>query len=80
MIALAGWTYAQAVYAREALLRRLRQEGGQGTVEYVGLVLLIALVMFGLVAALKGYKSASGKALGDLIVNKIKDAVGKITY
>lgn len=79
MVALAGWTHAQVLYAQEAL-RRLRREGGQGTVEYVGLVLLIALVMFGLVAALKGYKSASGKALGDLIVNKIKDAVGKISY
>ena len=53
---------------------------GQGTVEYVALILLVALVMAGVVAALKGYKTDQGKDLGDAIVGKIKDAVGKVQF
>ena len=60
--------------------RRLSSERGQGTVEYVALVLLIALVMFGVVTAMKTYKFAEGQELGDLIVKKIKDAVSKVKY
>ena len=76
MEALVGFCELQLVRAREALER----ERGQGTVEYVGLILLVGLVMFGVVAALKGYKNASGKELGDLIVNKIKDAIEQVKY
>jgi hypothetical protein len=66
-----------------ALLRagdRLRSSLGQGTVEYVALILLVALVMAGVVAALKGYKTDQGKDLGDAIVGKIKDAVDKVQF
>ena len=56
------------------------RERGQGTVEYVALVLLVALVMLGVVAAMKTYKFSGGQELGDLIVKKIKEAVGKVTY
>ena len=59
---------------------RLRSGAGQGTVEYVALILLVALVMAGVVAALKGYKTDQGKDLGDAIVGKIKDAVGKVQF
>lgn len=61
-------------------IRRLAVQAGQGTVEYVALILLVALVMAGVVAAMKGYKTDSGKDLGDAIVNKIKDAVGKVQF
>ena len=80
MYARLGFVHAQLLHAGGALGRRLRGERGQGTVEYVGLILLIALVMFGVVAALKGYKNASGKELGDLIVDKIKEAVQRVQY
>jgi hypothetical protein len=60
--------------------RRLRSAAGQGTVEYVALILLVALVMAGVVAALKGFKTSQGKDLGDAIVGKIKDAVGKVQF
>ena len=53
---------------------------GQGTVEYVALILLVALVMAGVVAAMKGYKTDGGKDLGDAIVAKIKDAVAKVKF
>jgi hypothetical protein len=60
--------------------RRLARQVGQGTVEYVALILLVALVMAGVVAAMKGYKTDGGKDLGDAIVGKIKDAVGKVQF
>jgi hypothetical protein len=60
--------------------RRLGSQVGQGTVEYVALILLVALVMAGVVAAMKGYKTDGGKDLGDAIVGKIKDAVGKVQF
>ena len=60
--------------------RRLAVQVGQGTVEYVALILLVALVMAGVVAAMKGYKTDGGKDLGDAIIGKIKDAVGKVQF
>ena len=53
---------------------------GQGTVEYVALILLVALVMAGVVAAMKGFKTDSGQELGDAIVSKIKEAVRKVQF
>jgi hypothetical protein len=58
--------------------RRLRATAGQGTVEYVALILLVALVMAGVVAAFKGFKTDQG--LGEAIIGKIKDAVGKVEF
>jgi hypothetical protein len=58
----------------------LRCERGQGTVEYVALILLVALVMAGVVAAMKGFKTGEGKELGDVIIGKIKEAVKKVTF
>jgi hypothetical protein len=53
---------------------------GQGTVEYVALILLVALVMAGVVAAMKGFKTDEGKELGDVIIGKIKEAVRKVQF
>ena len=53
---------------------------GQGTVEYVALILLVALVMAGVVAAMKGFKTDEGKELGDIIIGKIKEAVRKVQF
>ena len=63
-----------------ASLARLRDEAGQGTVEYVALILLVALVMAGVIAAMKGFKTDQGKDLGDAIVAKIKEAVKKVEF
>ena len=60
--------------------RRMAAQIGQGTVEYVALILLVALVMAGVVAAMKGYKTDGGKDLGDAIIGKIKDAVEKVRF
>lgn len=61
-------------------LARLRHRTGQGTVEYVALILLVALVMAGVVAAMKGFKTDEGQELGDVILGKIKEAVKKVEF
>jgi hypothetical protein len=53
---------------------------GQGTVEYVALILLVALVMAGVVAAMKGFKTDQGRDLGDAIIKKIRDAVARVRF
>ena len=58
----------------------LRAEGGQGTVEYVGLILLVSLLMVGMVAAMKGFNGESGTEIAEVIVAKIKSAVNAITF
>ena len=57
-----------------------RCERGQGTVEYVALILLVAIVMAGVVAAMKGFRTDEGKELGDVIIGKIKEAVRKVQF
>jgi len=51
---LFGYIHA-AVFWRLREIRRLAGETGQGTVEYVGLILLVSLLMVGMVAAMKGF-------------------------
>jgi Flp pilus assembly pilin Flp len=54
--------------------RIMRREDGQGTVEYVGIMLLLATVLTAVVAA------ASGKDfnLASTIVNEIKQAISGV--
>jgi hypothetical protein len=63
-----------------AVLTTARRDAGQGTVEYVALILLVALVMAGVIAAMKGFQTDEGKELGDAIIGKIKDAVRKVQF
>ena len=68
------------MHATAARWRAAADERGQGTVEYVALILLVALVMAGVVAAMKGFKTDEGKELGDLVLGKIKDAVRQVQF
>jgi hypothetical protein len=52
----------------------------QGTVEYVGLILLVALLMVGMVAAMKGFQGKQGLELAQTIVDKIREAVGQVKF
>jgi hypothetical protein len=61
-------------------LTLLGGERGQGTVEYVGLILLVALLMVGMVAAMKGFQGAQGLELAETIVDKIRQAVNKVNF
>ena len=76
---LAGYLHA-AIHRRVKEVQRLAGETGQGTVEYVGLILLVALLMVGMVAAMKGFNGKQGTELADVIVNKIKEAVDKVAF
>jgi len=51
--------------AHAALSSLRTRQSGQGTVEYVGLILLVAVVLAGVVAATKGTNIGSGQ-IGDL--------------
>ena len=73
--------------AHAAISRRVRRihalaegERGQGTVEYVGLILLVSLRMVGMVAAMKGFNGKQGTELAGVIVDKIKEAVDKVSF
>ncbi len=62
------------------LLERGSSERGQGTVEYVGLILLVSLLMVGMIAAMKGFQGDQGLAIAEVIVGKIKQAVNAIGF
>ena len=51
---------------------RLVEETGQGTVEYVGLVLLVAVLIAGVVKASGGF---SDTGIADAVVKKLKGAI-----
>ncbi|HEX2233707.1 MAG TPA: hypothetical protein VHG69_10125 [Thermoleophilaceae bacterium] len=76
MYRLMGRTHAALTHAAQ----RLVPERGQGTVEYVALILLVALVMAGVVAAMKGFKTDEGQELGEVIISKIKQAVRRVQF
>jgi Flp pilus assembly pilin Flp len=70
-----------AVAERVRTIRSLAEgERGQGTVEYVGLILLVSLLMVGMVAAMKGFNGQQGTELASLIVDKITEAVDKVAF
>ena len=76
MNALMNYLTVRAAAIRKLLLA----ERGQGTVEYVGLILLVSLLMVGMVAAMKGFNGKQGTELADVIVDKVKQAVNKVTF
>ena len=77
---LMGYLHA-AIEARVRTIRALAEDQrGQGTVEYVGLILLVSLLMVGMVAAMKGFNGKQGTELASLIVNKITEAVDKVAF
>jgi hypothetical protein len=75
--------FARAYVAGGLASRRLSQawgQQGQGTVEYVGLILLVALLMVGMVAAMKGFQGKQGLELAETIVDKIRQAVNQVSF
>jgi hypothetical protein len=56
-----------------AALVTLRAERGQGTIEYVGLILLLAVLLGGIVAAAHG--SADKEGIATAIVQKLKSTI-----
>jgi hypothetical protein len=63
-----GWIHANASWA-------LRNQAGQGTVEYVGLMLLLATLLTGVVAAAGGMK---GGGIAKEIVDKLNETIKSV--
>jgi hypothetical protein len=61
--------------AHARLARGLAGERGQGTVEYVGLVLLVAVLIAGVVKASGGF---SDTGIADAVVKKLKAAIAGV--
>jgi hypothetical protein len=51
------------------------QERGQGTVEYVGLILLLGVILAGVVTATKGFHD---EAIAKTVVTKLKQAIASV--
>jgi hypothetical protein len=75
-----GRVHAAAIGRSDRIRNRLAGQAGQGTVEYVGLILLVSLLMVGMLAAMKGFSGRQGTELAELIVDKIQSAVDKVTF
>lgn len=58
----------------ERMLHLRRGERGQGTVEYVALILLVAALLAGVVAATRGSRIGDG-GIARAIVDKIRGAI-----
>jgi hypothetical protein len=80
MHALVGWLYLALDRRLRAIRALLEGERAQGTVEYVGLILLVSLLMVGMVAALKGFNGKQGMELAEVIIEKIKQAVNQVSF
>jgi hypothetical protein len=67
-----GYRTMGALHAR---LHHSTSQHGQGTVEYVALILLIAVVLGAVVVAGKGMK---GNGIAEVIVGKLKESIATV--
>jgi hypothetical protein len=56
----------------DRIRRAARAERGQGTVEYVGLILLVAVILAGVVKASGGLKDST---IAEAVIKKLKGAI-----
>ena len=75
---LMGRVHAEAAWLWRRLTALATAERGQGTVEYVALILLVAVVLAGVVAATKKTNLGSGD-IGKAIMEKIKGAIDDVS-
>ena len=80
MLALIGRLYPAVELRLRGIRALLEGERAQGTVEYVGLILLVSLLMVGMVAALKGFNGKQGMELAGVIIEKLKQAVNQVSF
>jgi hypothetical protein len=61
--------------AHAALAKAARDAHGQGTVEYVGLILLVAVILAGVVKASGGLKDST---IAEAVIKKLKGAIDSV--
>ncbi len=66
--AMAAWLHVRAL----ALSDRRESQRGQGTVEYVGMVVMVTLLVAAVAVAAKGWAPDVGGALKKALTNAIK--------
>jgi hypothetical protein len=73
------WMYGWQGRAHAELAERIRRaasgERGQGTVEYVGLILLVAVILAGVVKASGGLKDST---IAEAVIKKLKGAIDQV--
>ena len=67
--------YAWQGRAHAALARLVREARGQGTVEYVGLILLVAVILAGVDKASGGLKDST---IAEAVIKKLKGAIDTV--
>jgi hypothetical protein len=72
LYSLLGYLHAAANARLRAIRSALETERGQGTVEYVGLILLIAVLIAGVVSASRSF---SDTGIAEAVIKKIKSAI-----
>ncbi len=65
----------QLLPALRTTLTRLGRDAGQGTVEYVGLILLMGVLIAGVVKASSGFNDTT---VADAVVKKLKTAIESV--
>jgi hypothetical protein len=75
LYALFGWMHAAATRHARALVAALEGQRGQGTVEYVGLILLVAVILAGVVKASGGLKDST---IAEAVIKKLKGAIDSV--
>jgi hypothetical protein len=70
-----GLCYELQGRAHAALSRAAREARGQGTVEYVGLILLVAVILAGVVKASGGLKDST---IAEAVIDKLKGAIDSV--
>jgi hypothetical protein len=64
------------VHAARAGRWRWAGERGQGTVEYVGLILLVGILLAGVVTASRGFDDKN--SIAGAVMNRLKDAIDSV--
>ena len=74
---LMGYAQARVEWRLRAIRNLVAGERGQGTVEYVGLILLVSLLMVGMVAAMKGFNRFASKTSN---LAKVRDGTQSFVF
>ncbi|HWT22318.1 MAG TPA: hypothetical protein VN213_02310 [Solirubrobacteraceae bacterium] len=70
-----GWQGRAHAELGRRIGRAARGEAGQGTVEYVGLILLVAVILAGVVKASGGLKDST---IAEAVIKKLKTAIDEV--